>query len=389
MFYVQSLLGVGHIKRAAVIARALADAGLATTVVLGSPPVPGIGFAGCARVLLPPVRTADTRFEVLLDELGRPIDAAWRDQRQARLLFEFENIRPDVLLIELFPFGRRQFRFELMPLLEAAIAARPRPQVVSSVRDLLVRKPDARRDHDVLAVLECYFDRVLVHGDPALIPFETSFPAAARIADKLSYTGYVADSADRAEDAADREDGRGEVIVSAGGGAVGEALLRTTIAARPLSRAGARVFRLITGPNLPDAVFEDLSWNRPPGIIVERWRPDLPVLLRNAALSVSQAGYNTLMDVLAAEVPAVVVPFAAPGETEQLARAQVLAERGALTLLDPGALSPAALAAAMDRALTRPARRPLIRMDGGPTTARLIAALCAAPAPARRCGDGM
>ena len=35
---------------------------------------------------------------------------------------------------------------------------------------------------------------MLVHGDPGLVPFEASFPAAPEIADRLVYTGYVAPS---------------------------------------------------------------------------------------------------------------------------------------------------------------------------------------------------
>ena len=38
----------------------------------------------------------------------------------------------------------------------------------------------------MLERVEHYFDHVLVHGDPALIPFDTTFPHAAQIADKLS-----------------------------------------------------------------------------------------------------------------------------------------------------------------------------------------------------------
>jgi len=45
--------------------------------------------------------------------------------------------------------------------------------------------------------------------------------------------------------------------------------------------------------------------------------------------SVSQAGYNTILNILAARVPAVVVPFASERETEQAAlRAERLAARG-------------------------------------------------------------
>jgi predicted glycosyltransferase len=383
LFYVQSLLGVGHLRRASLLARALADEGLDVAVVLGATPPPGIGFEGCARVLLPPVRAADARFEVLLDEHGQPIDDAWRDRRQARLLMEFEAFRPDLVLIELFPFGRRPFRFELMPLLVAAATRTPRAKVVCSVRDIVVRKsnparPDSARDEEIATLIDGYFDRVLVHGDPALVPFEASFPAARRIAGKLAYTGYVAPAGVSARIAARRADGRGEVIVSVGGGAVGEPLLRAALAARPLSAARDRVFRLITGPNLPAAVFEDLAWNPPPGVIVERWRPDLPVLLRNATLSVSQAGYNTLMDVLTAGLPAVVVPFATDGETEQRARAHAFAARGAVTLVEPADLAPQTLAAAIDKALTTRPRRPPIRIDGARTTARLLATMCRA-----------
>ena len=115
MFYVQHLLGVGHLKRASLIARAMSASGLDVTVALGGPEVEGVDFGGCARVLLPSARAADETFKTLLDEHGEAIDEAWRDSRSARLLHAFEAIDPDVLLVEQFPLGRRQFRFELSP----------------------------------------------------------------------------------------------------------------------------------------------------------------------------------------------------------------------------------------------------------------------------------
>ncbi|MEE9209029.1 MAG: glycosyltransferase, partial [Kiloniellales bacterium] len=82
-------------------------------------------------------------------------------------------------------------------------------------------------------------------------------------------------------------------------------------------------------------------------------RPDFRSLLARARLSISQAGYNTVLEVLAAGVPAVVVPFAAGSESEQSLRARRLAERGALTLVEEAALTPANLATAMAAALAR------------------------------------
>lgn len=381
MMYVQHLLGVGHLKRAALIADAMVDAGLTVAVVLGGPDVPGVRFDRCARINLPPVRAADETFKVLLDEDGMPIDDDWRERRIARLLTEFEALRPDALILELFPFGRLQFRFELLPLLEAARVAEPRPRILSSVRDALVRKSDPARNARSIRLAQTWFDRVLVHGDPRLYPLTATLPDAATIADKLVYTGYVVET-NRTSWGDMPSQLAGDIVVSVGGGAVGEPLLRTALAARPLTTVGDKVWRLITGPNLSNAVFDDLKWNAPPGVVVERWRNDLPRLLREARLSISQGGYNTIMDILQAGVRAVVVPFAAGDETEQTFRARALADRGVLTLLEADQLSPQALAAVVDAALQQTPTALAIDTNGAANTARIVADLCAQPLPA-------
>jgi predicted glycosyltransferase len=376
MFYVQHLLGVGHIKRASLIARTMAESGLDVIVILGGPEVQEVDFDGCTRVMLPPVRAADETFQMLVDERGDPIDQAWRDRRVARLLAEYEVIKPDVLLVEQFPFGRRQFRFELMPLLEAARASSAPPSIASSVRDVLVRKADARRNQEMVNIARMWFDRVLIHADQRLIPLEASFPEASTLADKLSYTGYVVNNADIESLAKDRESGRGEVVVSAGGGAVGEPLLRAALAARPLTKLSEHVWRFVTGPNLPNSVFEELAWDAPPGVVYERWRSDFPIVLRNCVLSVSQGGYNTLMDVLKAKARSVIVPFAAGSETEQEFRARALEKLGLVTVVDPATLSPKVLGEAIDKALDTTPMVADIDFSGANTSARIVTALC-------------
>lgn len=385
MFYVQHLLGIGHLKRAASLAEAMSGAGLSVSVVLGGPPVEGIAFDGCGRIALPPARAADAAFSALVDEHGRPVDDAWRDHRQARLLAEFEALRPDILLIEMFPFGRRQFRFELMPLLEAARAAVPRPWIVCSVRDILVRKSATRAD-EMVRLAATWFDRILVHTDPSVVRLEHSLPEIAAVSERLVHTGYVGDPQARPLRPHDRISGRDEVIVTVGGGAVGEPLLRTALAARPRTRLAGHVWRLICGPNLPAATAADLRWRQDPGIVVERWRDDLPVLLRNSVLSVSQAGYNTVVSVLQARARAVVVPFAAPNETEQADRARAFAKRGLLTVVSLDALAgdaaAKALAAAMDRALTAPRPGDDVDLGGAEATAQVLCDLPATPGTA-------
>lgn len=370
LFHVQHLLGIGHDRRAALIARGLAEAGVAVTVLRGGHPVPGIDYGPATEVIqLPPARAADGTFKTLLDANDRPIDDEWRARRRAMVLNSFGRVRPDALLVESFPFGRRAFRFELLPLLEAAKAAGA--VTACSVRDILVTKAKPERLEETVSTVERLFDHVLVHGDPDLIPFEATFPAAARIAGRIRYTGYVA--APHGTDTGSA-DGTDEVIVSVGGGAVGLPLLRAALAARASTGTALDTpWRLLAGPDVPEEAFRALAAEAPPGIIVERARPDFPALLRRCRLSVSQAGYNTVLDVLQAGCRAVLVPFAAGSETEQATRARLLEERGRLAVVEEATLTPQSLAEGVGRALALPPPPAVpLRLDGAAVTARRL-----------------
>ena len=369
-FWVQHLLGIGHLRRTLSLARATAAAGLETVTASGGLPVPGVDPGGAKLVQLPPVRAVDRYFKQLADERDRPIDDAWREGRRAALFEAYEKARPDVLVTELFPFGRRQLRFELEPLLARAKA--DGCTTVSSVRDILVEPDKPERIGEMLERVKRWYDLVLVHGDPAFVPFDVTFPGLEEIAPLVRYTGYTVDRVE----APPCGDGEGEVLVSAGGGAVGEPLLRAALAARPLSAARGRRWRFLVGEGLPDAMFSDLARAAPSGVIVERARPDFQALLGRAHLSVSQGGYNTVMEVLAAGLRAVVAPYAGGHESEQTLRAGALAVRGALQVVAENGLSPESLAAAIDRALAGP---PLsaagIDLGGIPATVRLLQGL--------------
>src|SRR5579864_1377041 len=230
LFHLQHLLGIGHTRRGALLVRAMREKGLAVTVLSGGEPV-AVDWGGAELVQLPWARARDADFHILVDEQDRPLDAAFHARRRASVLATFERVRPAAVLLESFPFGRRAFRTELAALIAAARAATPRPAVLTSLRDIVVSRPDPAWAASVVAVVRRDIDAVLVHGDPTLAPLEASFAAAPQIADLLHYTGYVAPPAAPPIESA----GSGEVLVSAGGGAVGAALLAAALAARPLT----------------------------------------------------------------------------------------------------------------------------------------------------------
>ena len=372
LIYVQHLLGTGHLKRAAVIARASAERGLEVTLASGGMPVDGLDVGDATLVQLPPLKSRDAAFTGLVDTGGSAVDEAWLARRRDRLLALFRAVAPDVLVVEMFPFGRRQMRFELLPLLDAAQAETPRPRIISSVRDILTARAPARTA-EAAAWARRYFDAVLVHGDPAVARLDDSFPAAGEIAERIAYTGYVAAAAGRRGGPGDA--GWDEVVVSAGGGAVGAALMAAAIEARALSAGAAdKRWRLLAGANLPAADLARLVARAPDGVVVEPARRDFADLLANCAVSISQAGYNTVVDLMQARARTILVPFARGGQTEQALRAARLAALDLARVVDEHDLTAAGLAAAVDAVLAAP--RPgwgAIAIDGAARSAALIA----------------
>ena len=366
MIWVQHLLGIGHRRRAAAIARALAERGADVAFVTGGMGPPEVDPVRVRVVALPAVRTEDASFRVLVDEHGRRAGDAWRAARRDMLLSAFEEHAPHVLVTESYPFGRRLLRFELEPLVERARAARCR--LVSSIRDVLQPPSKPSRARAVAQTVLAFYDAVLVHGDPAFVRLEASFPETERIQERIRYTGYVAAGQGPV---APPGAGKGEVVVSAGGGVVAHRLVDTALESARLD-VRAR-WRILVGPNAGADFLEDRRRSAPGNAVVEPNRADFRSLLSRARVSVSQAGYNTVTDLLATGVRAVLVPFSSEGEREQAIRARVLADAGAARVIDEDRLSPETLLESVrqsDELSVSPGR--MVQLDGAAKSAEAV-----------------
>jgi predicted glycosyltransferase len=370
LIWVQHLLGSGHLRRALAIASALAESGLETAVLSGGPPL-WAAPAGVRLLQLPPIRSRDARFSGLVDESGREVTPGLWMSRRRQLLDFVKGFGPSVVMTEMYPFGRRAFRDEVMALLDAARSRRA--LIISSVRDVLVSKGRSDRWAETRDIALARYHRVLIHGDRLAFSFDQTFPYASAIADRLTYTGFVL-----AVPIPEPRGKRVAVLVSAGGGAVGHRLLATALAARRLSRLRDRPWHLVGGANLPVAAFAELEAARPVGVSLDRQCDDLPVLMASADVSVSQAGYNTVAEGLAGKARLVLVPFDGEGQDEQRARAARLAELGLATMLAPEQLSPEALAAVVDDVAqqTRPDTT-WLSFDGARRTAAIVRGMLA------------
>jgi predicted glycosyltransferase len=381
LFYCQSLLGIGHFIRSRQILFALRD--FDVLFVYGGEFVPDFDLPPWVEAVYLPALRSDARFEQLFvvdNHHSLPVVQA---RRKETLLAAFERFAPDVLLIELFPFGRWKFNFELAPLLDRARAARSDIKIVCSLRDILVRRPDQTRyEAEVCALMKRYFDLLLIHADPRLQRLEETFGSVTGLNCPIRYTGYVGQTEVRPGpgtiEVCPTTKDRPALLVSAGGGRVGHELIACALDAE--TRLAGRIqLRILAGPHMPEEQFQDLQ-ERVAGrshIILQRHTTQFVDLLRQADLSISMAGYNTCMDILSAGVRALVWPFTEHENGEQTLRARKLEQLGYVSVLEPARLDPDYLAAEITRCLSMPARAPSIALDlqGAPRTAELLAAL--------------
>ncbi|PKH07994.1 glycosyltransferase family protein [Moritella sp. Urea-trap-13] len=369
MYYVQYLLGIGHVRRSSLIVQALCEQGAHVDVIFGGMPVPSMSFGTATMHQLTAVKSADSGFSGLVKADGSPVSDDDQQQRTQALLALCEALQPDLIVTETYPFGRRQMRFELLPLLDWAKSQDNPPVLVSSIRDILQRRSTVR-EQEYVNLVQTYYQHVLVHGDEKFYPLERSFPVAGMIADKVSYSGYVCPTLTDADEADHKT--RDTIVVSVGGGSIGKDILVAVMALYNSGFATDKKWLLITGPNMDSADKTFFKAQQQPNLQVVDLADDFLKELSNAYVSISRAGYNTVMDLLLTAVPAVVIPFEGEGETEQLARSEVLAQAKVLQFVKNDELSIGTLKAAINNALASTAKTVNIDNQGAPQSAKLL-----------------
>ncbi|CAO3410958.1 glycosyltransferase family protein [Azospirillum largimobile] len=347
MIVVTHLLGTGHLSRALALAEAFSARGWSVDVVSGGRPAPHLGSGGATLHQLPPLASDGADFATLLAADGRPADAGTFAARRAMLNGLLDALRPDSLVTELFPFGRRALAAEFDALLERARSLPTPPLTLASVRDILAPPSKPARVAETERRLLGFYDGVLVHSDPAVVPLEDSWPLTPAMRPLLRYTGFVVPPPAAADNGTE---GQGEILVTAGGGPVGRPLFEAA-ALCAASGAVPRRWRLLVAKG--DAALADrLRAMAPPDrLLVEPVRPDFRALLGRAAASVGRCGYNTALDCLTVGVPSVFCPFEDGKEVEQTIRAAILARRPGIALLREADLTPDSLAGALQSVL--------------------------------------
>jgi len=375
--YCQYVWGMGHLFRSLELARAFEPHPV--TVLAGGQPV-DIDLPAHVEMVRLPTLFMDEKFTQLISgEPDRDVDSV-KKERLEILRQHFATQPPDVFIIELFPFGRTAFRFELVPILEnirQGIYGTVR--TVCSLRDILVEKkdPDAYEQR-VIGLLQQYFDLLMIHSDERLLPLSKTFRREGDIEIPVVYTGFITRQPAPRRVAALKEqlglpDPVKLIVASAGGGRSGFPLLEPVVQA--FGRLDSAIdfhLEVFTGPFIPPQAYDALEAMAAGRIRVRRFSGDFLEYLALADLSISLAGYNTCMNLLVTGVPSLILPYRR--QREQPLRVDALRAYLPLHVLAPSDLEPGRLARRVLDALSepRPFSRVPLNLDGAETAAAYI-----------------
>ncbi|MBD0325157.1 MAG: glycosyl transferase [Pyrinomonadaceae bacterium] len=378
LFYCQHSLGIGHLIRSFAVAEALSERFRVVFVSGGKLPRAVRLPSGIEYVQIPPVG-AGPDGELVSQDGRRDIALAW-SLRRTRLLDIFQQLKPSVLLIEFYPFGRLQFSGELLPLLDAARLSKPqRPLVLCSLRDIVerrMRKYQFVYDDLVSTLVNNLYDGVLFHADPRFARLEETFQSSVPLSTPIYYTGFV--TPHRELPGTHVKKNGADVIVSAGGGRCGGPLVQAAVEAYKRYGIGDGLgMTIVAGPFMPQAEWETLraAATDVRGLKVRRWFTNFRAELSSAKMSVSQCGYNTTMDLLNTRTPALVVPYVNGEEREQMHRARKLERFGKARVLEPERMDARSLAAEIRETLNFRPSSTRFDMSGVAKTSSLIESL--------------
>lgn len=337
LFYCQHILGMGHLVRSMEIVRGLVE-DFQVCFINGGEVVEGFQVPPSIEVVNIPAIKTDPEFQELRAVDPQQSLEVVQEIRKEQLLNVFAQFQPNILIVELFPFGRRRFSFELIPLLEQAKAAETK--IVCSLRDIVVTKQNQQRHEEkVCRLMNQYFDALLIHGDRKFVPLEASFSRVGDLECDVNYTGYVAQPLPKSSRLQIQKP---MILVSVGGGRFGHELLECVVRSASLLKQIPHQIQMFAGPFIPESVLAKLQYLAAgqPNLAIERYTPQFLNYMQQAELSISMSGYNTTQNILRTGVRAMILPFTGNGDREQTIRANRLEQLGRVKVIRPEDLQP-------------------------------------------------
>ncbi len=184
--------GIGHFVRVAELSRGLCEH-FEIYLINGGEPVPNYNIsAELNYIQIPAIYSVEKQQRLMpVDQnLNLKQCLSMRSSIIMKLVFK---VKPHILITETFPFGPL-FENEAISLITQVKKNNPQSKIISSVRDVILTKEGSARDSHTCFLINKWYDLIIVHGDPNIVPFKSSFPMVEKIQIPLCYTGYIVQS---------------------------------------------------------------------------------------------------------------------------------------------------------------------------------------------------
>lgn len=356
-FYSHDTQGLGHIRRNIALAGAIVAAEPHTDVLIltGAPQATSLPLPPNTEVVTVPTVAKDADGQYAARTFAMDFSSLI-NLRSSLISTALQAFAPDVVVVDKVARG---LDGELEPGLAALRDVRGhttgvRPRIVLGLRDILDDPLTAIhewRASGTTQAIDEHYDEVWVYGDRSVVDVVRDYDLPLEVASKIRYTGYLAEGRDEGllpprDEPKRRPVPRPFVLCMVGGGQDGYATaLAFARATYPAGHTGV----IITGPYMQPSLRRRLMAiaEERTDLVVREFVTDASTLITQAAAVVSMGGYNTVCEVLAAEVPALIVPRVRPRQ-EQLVRAERLDDLGLVDSMHPDDVSPQQLAAWLD-----------------------------------------
>ena len=372
LFYCQHSIGVGHLVRSFTLVSSLSKSFQVSLISGGQFPQAISIPEGVEFIQLPPIGLNQNN---CLEAIGsdEPVYQIMK-QRQKILINIYKKLNPDFFITEFFPLGKIQFMGELIPVLRLIKNVEKHTRVVCSLRDVLEPSfTDGKLGQDFgIKIINEHYDAILVHGDKDFITLDKSFPKIERINAPIFYTGYVSKLSYQPD--LNRE-GFSEIVLSAGGGKIAHPFVTKIVNSFIRYGFGENTqLRIIAGPMYPLDQFKELenSINNRRNITLHFSVRNISEYWKNAKLSISPGGYNTLMELISSRIPALVCPYRNETNSEQEFRSSILEQKGLIKMMFYEDISEKEIAQMVVKALSFAPSHEKINIAGARQTRKIL-----------------
>ncbi len=242
--------------------------------------------------------------------------------------------------------------------------------------------------HHGIEVLNQAYNQVLVYSDPRICDFVAEYSLPSTLEKKVNYMGYVNPNAyiNQKSDILNKSESinvleKKLIVVGVGGGRDGYTFIEKAIKILgeiENSLISSMQILIVTGPYMPDnekKLLEKicLEYLELSDFRIETYLNEYNEILQRSDLFIGMGGYNTLVQIIASKIPALILPRIFP-ETEQLVHTQKLAKLVDFIFIDDGtkAINELAKVCINLIQLTAPTNDGALNLFGAENTAKFL-----------------